>query len=89
MNKRLLANDKTLESLSVKMDSLASSVKDQLNFNKVLESQIAQFAATVPSSINYCDILNAVTMRGGNTTRDPPYPNMTRKNARKNKEDEE
>ena len=35
MNKRLLANDKTLESLTTKMDSLASSVKDQLNFNKV------------------------------------------------------
>jgi hypothetical protein len=28
-------------------------------------------------------------MRGGKTTRDPPYPNMTRKPARKDKEEEE
>ena len=26
---------------------------------------------------------------GGKTTRDPPYPNTTRKSARKEKEDEE
>jgi len=71
------------------MDSLASSIKDQLNFNKVLESQIAQIAATIPSYVNSCDTLNAVTMRGCKTTRDPPYPNMTQKNARKDKEDEE
>jgi len=28
-------------------------------------------------------------MRGGKTTRDPPYPNMIRKPARKDKQDEE
>jgi hypothetical protein len=89
MNKRLLANDKTLESLTAKMDSLASSIKDQVNFNKVLELQIAQIVATVPSSVNSCNTLNAVTTRGGKTTRDPPYPNMTKKSARKGKEDEE
>jgi len=88
MNKRLLANDKTLESLTAKMDSLVSSVKDQLNFNKILESQIAQIAATVPSSVNSCNIFN-VTTRGGKTTRDPPYPDMTKKTARKDKEVEE
>jgi hypothetical protein len=89
MNRRLIANDKTLESLTAKMDSLVSSIKDQLNFNKVVESQIAQIAATVPSSVNSCNSLNAVIMRGGKTTRGPPYPNMTRKIARKEKEDEE
>ena len=89
MNKRVIANDKILESLTAKMDSLVSSIKDQLNFNKIIESQIAQIAASVPSSVNSCNSLNAVVTRGGKTTRDPPYPNMIRKSARKEKEDEE
>jgi len=67
------------------MDSLASAVKDQQNFNKVLESQITQIVA----SVNSCYSSNAVTTRGGKSTRDPPYPNMTRKPARKDKQDEE
>jgi len=85
INKRLLSNDKTLELLTSKMDSLASVVKDQHNFNKVLESRMAQIAA----SVNSCYSSNVVTTRWGKTTRDPPYPNMTRKLARKDKQDEE
>jgi hypothetical protein len=30
------------------MDSLTSTIKNQLSFNKMLESQLAQLAATVP-----------------------------------------
>ena len=60
INKRLLANDKTLELLTSKIDSLASAIKDQHNFNKVLESQMTQIVA----SINYCYSSNAVTTRG-------------------------
>jgi len=85
INKRLLANDKTLGLLTSKMDSLASAVKDQQNFNKVLESWMTQIA----TSVNSCYSSNAVTTRGGKTTCDPPYPNMTRKPARKDKQDEE
>jgi len=85
INKRVLANDKTLGLLTSKMDSLASTVKDQQNFNKVLESRMTQIAA----SVNSCYSSNAVTTTGGKTTRDPPYPNMTRKPARKDKQYEE
>ena len=49
INKRIAANDKILESLSEKMDSFNSAIKNQLSFNKVLETQLAQLAAAVPS----------------------------------------
>ena len=38
MNNKLLANDKTLETLNAKMDDLASAVKNQFSFNKKLDS---------------------------------------------------
>ena len=49
INKRIVANDKILESLSEKMDSFNSAIKNQLSFNKMLEIQLAQLAAAVPS----------------------------------------
>ena len=49
INKKLMANDKILQNLSEKMDSFSSAVKNQLSFNKMLETQLAQLAASVPS----------------------------------------
>ena len=49
INKTIVANDKILESLSEKMDSFNSAIKNQLSFNKMLETQLAQLAAAVPS----------------------------------------
>ena len=49
INKRIVANDKILESLSEKMDSFNSAIKNQLSFNKMLETQLAQLVAAVPS----------------------------------------
>ena len=43
----------------------------------------------IATSVNSCYSSNVVTTRGGKTTCDPPYPNMTRKLARKDKQDEE
>ena len=45
----MLANDKILENLSEKMDSFSSAVKNQLSLSKMLETQLAQLAAAVPS----------------------------------------
>ena len=50
VNKKLAALDKTLESLNVKLDSFSSAQKSQLSFNKMLETQLAQLAALVPSA---------------------------------------
>jgi len=49
INKGIVANDKILESLSEKMDSFNSATKNQLRFNKMLETQLAQLAVGVPS----------------------------------------
>jgi hypothetical protein len=38
INKKMMANDKILENLSEKMDSFSSAVKNQLSFNKILET---------------------------------------------------
>ena len=71
INKKLLANDKSLESLNVKLETLSSTLKNQSSFNKKVESLLAQIAASVPVSEN----VKAVTTRGGKSTRDPPHPN--------------
>ena len=49
----------------------SSALKNQLSFNKMIETQLAQIAAVVPFS----EKINAVTTRGGKSTRDPPHPN--------------
>jgi len=43
----------------------------------------------IAASVNSCYSSNAVATRGDKTIRDQPYPNMTRKPARKDKQDEE
>ena len=41
INKKLLSNDKTLENLNVKFEALTSTLKNQLSFNKMIETQLA------------------------------------------------
>jgi hypothetical protein len=43
-----LNNDKILENINSKIESLSSSIKNQLSFNKIIETQLAQVAATIP-----------------------------------------
>ena len=49
INKKLLANDKTLESINVKLETLSSTLKNQLSFNKMIETQLAQIATSLPA----------------------------------------
>jgi len=49
LSKKLASNDKTLESIKIRMESFSNAIKNQLSFNKMLESQLQQlapFAAT-------------------------------------------
>jgi hypothetical protein len=48
LTKKLIYNDKMIESINSKLENLSSSVKNQLSFNKMIETQIAQIAATLP-----------------------------------------
>jgi len=73
LSKKLESNDKTLESIKIRMKSFSNATKKQLSFNKMLESQLQQlapFAATndqgkIPrqpgelETANLVDIFNA------------------------------
>ena len=61
-----------------------SIIKNQLSFNKIIETQVAQLASSCPN-INTGKLfgqpevipkenVSAVTTRGGKTTREPPLP---------------
>ena len=48
ITKKLMYNDKMLENINSKIESLSSSVKNQLSFNKMIETQISQLATAIP-----------------------------------------
>ena len=60
LNKKLAANDKILESINAKVETLSSMLKNQLSFNEMIETQLAQIADAVPISKK----INAVTTKG-------------------------
>ena len=49
INKKMMANDKILENISEKMDSFSSTIKNQLSFNKMSETQLAQLVVVISS----------------------------------------
>ena len=73
ISKKLAFNDKVLENINTKMDNVSSTIQDQHSYNKKIESQLAQLAAALPFAMNL-EKVNAITTRGGKSTRDPPYP---------------
>jgi hypothetical protein len=59
ITKKLMHNDKMLENINSQIESLSSAVKNQLSFNKMIETQISQIAAAIlanhsgqPKSVN-------------------------------------
>jgi uncharacterized coiled-coil protein SlyX len=50
LNKKLAANEKVLENLNFTMESFTSAMKNQLSFNQMIETQLAQLATSLPSS---------------------------------------
>jgi len=44
LSKRLASNDKNLELVNIRMESFSNAIKNQLSFNKMLESQLQQLA---------------------------------------------
>jgi uncharacterized coiled-coil protein SlyX len=49
LNKKLASNEKVLENLNSTIESFTSAMKNQLSFNKMIETQLAQLAASLPS----------------------------------------
>jgi hypothetical protein len=77
-NKKTTAYDKALESLNVKIDSLSSALNNQLSFNKMIETQLAQLDALVPcvedgkipgQPVSSCENVCAVSTRWGKPYR--------------------
>ena len=50
LSRNVATNDKILENINNRMDSFASTIKNQHSFNKMIESQMAQLVATIPST---------------------------------------
>ena len=50
INKKLAANDKFFEGINAKVETLSSALKNQLSFNKMIETQLAQIAVAAPVS---------------------------------------
>jgi hypothetical protein len=48
ITKKLIHNDRILENINSQIESLSSAVKNQLIFNKMIETQISQIAAAIP-----------------------------------------
>ena len=90
ITKKLMLNDKIVENINSQIEGLTSAVKNQLSFNKMIETQLAQIVATVPTNNkgkipgqpeNSLEKVNAVTTRGGKSTHDPPNPNNKARKA--------
>ena len=84
ISKKFLANDKILESLATQLESFNLVIKNQLSFNKMIETQVAQLASSCPNTntgklpgqpeVPSKENVNAVTTHGGKSTREPPFP---------------
>jgi uncharacterized FlaG/YvyC family protein len=49
INKKLHAHDKMLENINAKLDEFSSTLNNQLSFNKMIETQLTQIVAAIPS----------------------------------------
>jgi len=50
LSKKLASNDKMLENIKNRMDNFSTTIKNQISFNKMIESQLNQIAAAVPAT---------------------------------------
>jgi hypothetical protein len=76
LSKKLVANDKILEDINVKMDNFSEILKNQAIFNAELESKLSKLSVVAPIATNPEQVFNVRT-RSGKQTTDPPYPKGT------------
>jgi uncharacterized coiled-coil protein SlyX len=50
LKKKLAANEKVLENLNSTIESFTTAMKNQISYNKMIETKLAQLAACLPSS---------------------------------------
>ena len=54
LQKKLAAIDKSMETIHAKMDGFSTAIKNQLSFNNMIETQLAQVAAAMPPCYGEC-----------------------------------
>ena len=50
ISRKFLANDKILEYMAAQLEGFNSIIKNQLSFNKMIETQVAQLASSCPNT---------------------------------------
>jgi len=50
LSKKLASNEKMLENINNRLDNFSTAIKNQISFNKMIESQLNQIAAAVPTT---------------------------------------
>jgi len=50
LSKKLVSNDKMLENINNRIDNFSTAIKNQISFNKMIESQLNQIAAIVSAT---------------------------------------
>jgi len=50
LSKKSASNDKMLENINNRMDNFSTAIKNQIRFNKMIESRLYQIAAAVPAT---------------------------------------
>jgi hypothetical protein len=66
-----------LEGINSKLHNFSLAVKEQLVFNKMIESEITHLASIL-SATNH-EQIKVISTREGKVTRDPPYPEGARR----------
>ena len=70
--------------MAAQLEGFNSVIKNQLSFNMMIETQVAQLASSCPNvnagklpgqpEVPPKENVSAVTTRGGKTTQEPPFP---------------
>jgi len=84
LSKKLACNDKMLENINNRMDNFSTAIKNQISFNKMIESQLNQIAAVVlatnpgiPSQLKGLESANLVDMFDTGNYRSNPITEVT------------
>ena len=51
LQNKMATTDKSMETIHAKMDGFSTAIKNLLSFNKMIETQLAQVAATMPPAM--------------------------------------
>ena len=82
ISEKFLANNKIIESLAMKLEGFDSVIKNQLSFNELIKTKVAQLASSYHNhnmgelpeqpGVNPKESVNAITVRARQSAQKPP-----------------